>query len=134
MSLLALDSSGFVKCFIAEDGSEIIRAAVEEADALAMCRVGFVETVRAVNLAGDRRDVKRVERYWATLHVVEVDVALTESAAALAMAHGLRTLDAIHLAAALSLPPRDLVFATWDRRQHEAAQAEGLDVLPASLG
>ena len=133
MTLLCLDSSGFVKRFVAEDGSDLIHAAINDAGALAMCRVGFVETVRAVARAGDRRDVKRVERYWQGIDVVEVDATLAEKAAALAITHGLRTLDALHLAAALSLPSRDLIFATWDRRLHEAARAEGLAVLPGAL-
>ncbi|HEX5762096.1 MAG TPA: type II toxin-antitoxin system VapC family toxin [Solirubrobacterales bacterium] len=127
------DASALVKRYIAEDGSDEVRGAIDRADAVAMCRVGFVETARAVALAGERRDVKRVERNWAAIDVVEVDRALTERAAELAISYGLRALDALHLAAALSLPPRDLLFATWDRRLHRAARAEGLTVLPEDL-
>jgi len=35
--------------------------------------------------------------------------------------------------AALVLAGEDLVFATWDRRLHTAAAAEGLELLPATL-
>jgi len=42
----------------------------------------------------------------------------------------MRSLDALHLAAAVLLPPADLVVATWDRRLHAAALAVGLRVLP----
>lgn len=130
---LYLDASAFVKRYIAENGSDVIRQAIDVAASLAMCRVGFVETVRAVAAAGNRRDVKRVEGHWAAIDVVEVDRVASEKAASLAIAHNLRTLDALHLAAALSLPSRDLTLATWDRRLHEAARAEGLAVLPATL-
>ena len=51
----------------------------------------------------------------------------------LAVERELRSLDALHLAAALLLPRNDLVLATWDRRLHAAARAEGLAVLPAVL-
>ncbi len=51
----------------------------------------------------------------------------------LAVQHGLKTLDAIHLASAMMIAADDLTFATWDRRLHAAAQAEGLTTLPASL-
>jgi uncharacterized protein len=44
-----------------------------------------------------------------------------------------RSLDALHLAAALVLPEEDLVFAVWDRRLHAAARAEGLQTLPDTL-
>jgi prevent-host-death family protein len=35
---------------------------------------------------------------------------------------------------ALMLPPRDLTMAVWDGRLHAAARAEGIDVLPRTLG
>jgi predicted nucleic acid-binding protein len=130
---LYLDASALVKRYIAEEGSDAVRAAIDDADGLAMCRVGFVETIRAVAFGGDRRDVKRVERHWTAIAVVEVDRTLAEKAAALAVSHGLRALDALHLAAALSLPGGDLILATWDRRLHEAARREGLRTLPAAI-
>lgn len=67
------------------------------------------------------------------LDVVEVDAALTEEAVELAIDHELRSLDALHLAAAAMLPSEGLVFATWDRRLHRAALAKGLEVIPTEL-
>lgn len=65
--------------------------------------------------------------------VVEIDERLVEHAAELALDLELRSLDALHLAAALLLPSDGLVFATWDRRLHMAAGTSGLEVLPATL-
>jgi predicted nucleic acid-binding protein len=45
----------------------------------------------------------------------------------------LRTLDAIHLAAALSVPGESPLFATWDTRLHRAAREHGLRTLPVAL-
>lgn len=129
---LYLDASALVKRYVAEEGSDEVLAAMD-ANAWAMCRVGFVETSRAVRIGGEKADVKRFERDWVAFYVVEVDTGLTERAAELAAAHRLRTLDALHLAAAVSLPLGDLVLATWDRRLHEAAGAEGLQVFPETL-
>jgi hypothetical protein len=42
-------------------------------------------------------------------------------------------MDALHLAAALMLPRDDLLLATWDRRLHAAAGAEGLALTPEKL-
>jgi predicted nucleic acid-binding protein len=70
----------------------------------------------------------------AAFGVVEVDQALVEHAAALAGQRELRSLDALHLAATLVLPRQDLVVATRDRRLHAAAKAEGLALLPATIG
>lgn len=109
-------------------------SAMEDARAWSTCRVGYVETVRAVALAGGRKAVKRVEDDWLAFDVVEVDAALAEHAAELALSAELRSLDALHLAAALVLPPEDLTVATWDMRLHRAARDQGLGTLPAGLG
>jgi predicted nucleic acid-binding protein len=105
-----------------------------EAEGWYICRAGFVETVRAVGLAAGARATKVVKDEWPALGVVEVDQALVEHAAALALDRDLRSLDALHLAAALVLPGEDLVLATWDRRLHAAAGAEGLGRIPDTLG
>ncbi len=65
--------------------------------------------------------------------LVEVDQRLVEDAAELAIDSGLRSLDALHLAAALVLPQDDLHFATWDRRLHTAAMTKGLQPSPIRL-
>lgn len=98
------------------------------------CRVGFVETVRAVGLAGGRTAAKSVTDEWPGLAVVEVDQRLVEDAARLAVEHALGSRDALRLAAALILPRAELVFAGWDRRQHAAAGLEGLQLMPDTLG
>jgi predicted nucleic acid-binding protein len=103
------------------------------ADEWYICRAGFVETVRAVELAAGRRATKAVEAEWSAFGVVEVDQPLVEHAAELALRLDLRSLDALHLAAALVLPHDGLVFATWDGRLHAAARRQGLDLLPAQL-
>jgi hypothetical protein len=65
--------------------------------------------------------------------LIEVDQQLVENALDLALTHELRSLDALHLAAALVLPREDLVVAVWDGRLHAAAPREALAVLPDSL-
>lgn len=131
--MLYLDASALVKRYVEEQGSEELLAAMNEATGWSMCRIGFVETVRAVALAGGRRAVKRVESDWLAFDVVEVDRELAEQAAELAISTELRSLDALHLAAALVLPAEDLTVATWDVRLHRAARDRGLDTFPAAL-
>ncbi len=106
---------------------------MEEAQGWFMCRTGYVETLRAVMLAAGDSAAKAMRKEWPALAVVEVDQHLVEEAANLAVKHELRSLDAMHLAAALILPGDDLTFATWDRRLHAAARSAGLQILPASL-
>jgi hypothetical protein len=71
---------------------------------------------------------------WPAFGVIEVDQDLVERAIELALARDLRSLDALHLAAALVLPREDLMVAVWDRRLHAAARAEGLGLFPETLG
>ena len=106
---------------------------MQRADGWFICRVGLVEAMRAVTIAGGTTAAEALRGEWPAFGVVEVDTALAEHAVSLAIQHDLRSLDALHLAAALVLPRADLRFATWDRRQHAAARAEGLPLLPASL-
>jgi predicted nucleic acid-binding protein len=104
-----------------------------EADGWYMCRIGFVETMRAVGLAAGPLPVKAIQEEWPAFGVIELDQALVEHAAELAINRNLRSLDSIHLAAALLVPAPDMILATWDQRLHAAAAAEGLQLLPNSL-
>jgi predicted nucleic acid-binding protein len=131
---LYLDSSALVKRYIREDGSDEVREAMAAAPRWSSCRHGFVEAVRAVGLKAGEPGAKRVRNEWRTCSVIELDQDLAERAARLAIETGLRTLDALHLAAALSMSVPELIFATWDSRLHGAARDHRLRTLPATLG
>jgi predicted nucleic acid-binding protein len=111
----------------------MLRAAMDDADGWFICRIGFVETTRAVSLATGHAVATAIRAEWPAFGVIEVDQDLAEHSAELALSRDLRSLDALHLAAVLVLPRSDLVMATWDRRLHAAALAEGLALLPAEL-
>ena len=121
-----------MKRYVAEPGSDLIRHVMQEADRWFTVRTGYVETVRAVGLAASGAS-RTVREEWPAFAVVEIDQELVEQAATLALADDLRSLDSLHLAAALVLPVDDLVVATWDRRLHAAARSHRLDVLPQAL-
>jgi uncharacterized protein len=131
--MLYLDSSALVKCYVREEGSPEAIAAMGEARRWASCRIGYVETTRAVDRVSGPSALERFRVDWASFNVVEVNMTVAEDAVELAIATGLRALDAIHLAAAMSLPDREVTFATWDARLHRAARDRGLTLLPESL-
>jgi predicted nucleic acid-binding protein len=106
---------------------------MNEADGWFMCRIGFVETTRAVGLVAGPASLKSIRAEWPAFGVIEVDQALAEHASRLALKRNLRSLDSIHLAAALLVPAPDVVLATWDQPLREAGRAEGLRLLPSSL-
>jgi predicted nucleic acid-binding protein len=107
---------------------------MDRAEGWFMCRIGFVETVRAVGLVVGHTAARAVEREWPAFAIVEVDQRLVRDAAELAIERRLRSLDALHLAAALALPQDELLLATWDRRLHSAGTSEGIRLLPETLG
>jgi predicted nucleic acid-binding protein len=129
--MLYLDASALVKRYVEEDGSEAVREAMQ-ADDWASCRICIVETKRAVDRAGGGKEIERVESDWLAFDVIEVDASLCRRAAKLACETGLRTLDALHLAATLALPREGLTVATWDTHLHRAVREHGLDTLPAA--
>jgi len=131
--MLYLDASALVKRYVAEEGSDALIRAMQEADGWAICRVGYVETARAVGLAAGKGAVKKFMTDWPSFEVIEVDGSLAEHAADLTYAEELRSLDALHLAAALLVASPELTFATWDIRLHDAALRQGLAVVPAEL-
>lgn len=130
---LYLDASALVKRYVAEPGSDLVREAMGEAEHWFMCRVGFVETMRAVGLAGGARATRSAKGEWPAFGLVEVDQALVEHAATLALDHDLPSLDSFHLAAAVLVQREHLRFPTWDRRLHIAARTEGLEPFPHAL-
>lgn len=104
-----------------------------QADEWFICRAGYVETIRAVGLAAGKKATSTVREEWPAIGVIEIDQRLVEHAAELAIDLDLRSLDALHLAAALVLPRDELVIATWDRRLHAAAQTTGLPLIPETI-
>jgi uncharacterized protein len=122
-----------VKRYVAEPGTDLVQDTMGRAERWFMCRVGFVETVRAVGLSAGRAATVMVLEEWPAFEVIEVDQRLVEDAAELAIMHGLRSLDAMHLVAALTIGRDDVVLATWDRRLHDAARATGLTLVPERL-
>ncbi len=73
------------------------------------------------------------EQDWGQIAILEVHDVLTRRAAVLAVSLRLRSLDALHLAAAERLGGPDLRMMTWDRRLWQAAQSLGLRVLPEGV-
>ncbi len=132
--IVYLDASALVKRYVEEEGSDTVLEAMDPESSWVMCRIGYVETAGAVARGGEHEDLERFRRDWSLIDVVEVSQTLVERASRLAISARLRALDALHLAAALSVPSGDVVFATWDVRLHRAAREQGLRTLPAVLG
>jgi predicted nucleic acid-binding protein len=131
--MLALDTSALIKRYIEEPHSDwLVEAMAGDPDwaasMLIACEAPVVvaRSIESVPDLGavDQRLTADLDRF----RFVPVDADCLVNADSVARAFTLRTLDAIHLAAARRLP-EECRFITFDRSQAKAAGALGLDVL-----
>ena len=124
-ALAYVDASAIVKLVIEEPESMALLHWYRECERIVTSRVGVIETRRAVR----RRDneANQLSAVLARLGVFELDGQVDRLAGQLGPP-ALRTLDAIHIATALSIRSVD-AFVTYDDRQADAARAVGLPVV-----
>lgn len=130
---LALDTSALIGRYLSgPHRSVVVDAMANDPDwcASALARteaLGMVERVCDLPTDGDR--LRRVlQDDWERIHVVPLDRRCLDRAAELSRSHPLRTVDALHLAAADRLPA-PVRFVTFDPRQIPVALALGFDVV-----
>ena len=123
--MLYLDSSAIVKLVAREvetpDLVEVVRADPE----VVSSTLAWTEVVRAVRRAGGQ--VSRAMRVLEGIALVPIDDGIVRGAGDLAPV-AMRTLDAIHLATALSLGEELTSVITYDERLAEAATIAGMSV------
>lgn len=124
-----IDSSALLAVLLDESTTDRMRALLDRDPDWLTARHTFVEVRRnlaRVVVAGDLDDARAdFAVIWARMRVVESDPVTCDLAAQLAEATGVRTLDALHLAAARRIGP-DVPVLTLDRRLGEAARTLGM--------
>lgn len=128
---LYVDASAVVKLYVDEPESK------DAADHLrgqwTSGRHTLVEVRRALAQTLDGADLEvardRFARDWERTSIIELDPGVCHRAAELAESTGVRSLDALHLAAAELLGVSEHPFVTFDHRLAEAARSLGWEVL-----
>jgi predicted nucleic acid-binding protein len=132
---LYVDSSALLKRYVDEPDSAAAVALLGSDPALLTARHTIVEVRR--NLARLLDEVDAVAARSAfnedlrVFSIVELDAVTCDKAAAIAELTGVRTLDALHLAAAQRVGGPAVPFLTFDLRQAQAARSLGLTVVGA---
>jgi uncharacterized protein len=128
-SILYLDSSALVKLIVPEKETlALFRLALSWPYRLAS-QIGFVEVYRAVRRVSlDDEVMRRAEEVLATIHFMELRMDALGEAVCLEPLH-LRSLDAIHVASALTLRHELGAFVTYDNLMADAARRLDLKVL-----
>jgi predicted nucleic acid-binding protein len=129
VSLCYLDASALVKLATPERETAALRAYLADFTARVTSRVALVEVPRALTRrsAETRAVVAAIAAAFEALEIVELDGAVVGTAAGLPPV-GLRSLDAIHLASAMTLRDELSAFITYDVRLADAARLAGLTV------
>jgi uncharacterized protein len=128
---LYVDTSALLKLYVDEPDSDSCEALLTTDPDWVTARHTLVEARRNLRrLLGPSDDyldaLAQFTDDWTRCRVVELDADLCLSAAQIAERTGARSLDALHLAAAVSSEVATVV--TYDRRLAQAARDEGLTV------
>ncbi len=124
-----LDTSALVKLATTEPETPALRAYLAESAEREpfASMLAHAELLRAVQPAGANA-ITAARRVLSALNLVDVTREILERAGTLRVAQRLRTLDAIHLATALTVEDRLAEIVTYDRRLGLAASDIGLRV------
>jgi predicted nucleic acid-binding protein len=122
--MVYLDSSALVKLVIAERESSVLRRYLRREPQRASCTLARVEVLRAVRSHGAKATA-RARQVLRRLDLIQLDDELLDDAATLD-GGVLRSLDAIHLAAARTLGDDLSAVVTYDERMTAAADVLGL--------
>ena len=135
------DTSAVVALLLAEPTSPTCMRLWDDAAMVVSCRLVYPEACAAL---GQAHRIGRVTQRqlvdaradlddaMVELEYLEADSDLAEAAGSLAIDHGLRGYDAIHLAAALSIADEETVFVTGDRQLAHVASDVGLAVVSSA--
>jgi predicted nucleic acid-binding protein len=124
-----LDSSAIVKLVVEEPESVSLELLLEGSASIT-CDLAVTEVIRAARRS-PTTPVARANEVLGALSIITLDAA-SHRAAGLVGPDDLRSLDAIHLAAALELGDDLAGMVTYDERMADAARAVGLRVLAPS--
>lgn len=139
--ILFCDTSALLKLYIAEPGSEALKARVLEVDAVAVCRIAWAEahaalSRRAREVPEDEAAIEAAKAAlaadWPHFVVLEIDQPLVERAGEYADTFALRGYDSIQLAAAFEtgrISQSPIFFACFDARLNKAAKLLGMSCL-----
>ncbi|MGI8727859.1 MAG: type II toxin-antitoxin system VapC family toxin [Solirubrobacterales bacterium] len=127
---LYVDSSALLKRYVEESDSALADQLLTSDPELVTAAHTEVEVRRNLARLLDGSDLSRAREFLATdlesFALVELDAETCELAATIAETTLVRTLDALHLAAAQRVGGGAMAILTFDLRQAQAARALGL--------
>ena len=139
--ILFCDTSALVKLYIVEVDSDELKLQVQQAEAVAVCRIAWAEAYTALSRRAREvpEDAFIIEQAksalaadWPHYVVLEIDQPLVERAGDYADIFALRGYDSVQLAAAFEtgrISQSPILFACFDSRLNKAAKLLGMSCL-----
>ena len=132
---LYVDASALLKRYVEEPESDDCDAILRADPVVITARHTYVEVQRTLARVISGADLAAALDVfvmdWSHFAVVDLDDTTCERAAEIAVALGIKSLDALHLGAAHRVGGSALPFLTYDLRQAQAARSLGWTVLGA---
>ena len=129
--ILYFDASALVKLLIVERGSNEARQLWNTGSPVVTSWITFAEACAAVGPGSSRASalgrqgivsLRSLEIEWAAVFALDTDAVTARLAGSLAVRHGLRGMDAIHLASALRVATGGPVVVTLGRRPSQSGR------------
>jgi predicted nucleic acid-binding protein len=135
--LLAVDTSALVRRYVRASGHGLVTEAMGESGvwcASALARAEALQALHHLAVARSQHDAlwQALRTDWDRFHVVPLDERCLADAVEIGATYRVRSVDAIHLAAAARLP-RPVRYLTFDRRQIPAAAGLGFEVVAPTV-
>lgn len=143
--ILYLDTSALVKRYLAEPGAQEVTEWVGQARLVGTSLITRAEMGAAITKAvrmgwispeEGQSGLQRFRSEWELLARLPISEITVQRADELACRYGLRGFDSVHLACAVLFREglgEPVILATFDRPLWQAAQSEGLLVLPDNM-
>ncbi|CAN5453036.1 MAG: type II toxin-antitoxin system VapC family toxin [Actinomycetota bacterium] len=127
--MVYLDATALVKLAVHEpESGALISRLMTASDARVTSALSLVEVPRALRRAYPYQHLlERADNVLRAVEMIDIDSEILEMAEAVEP-RGLHSLDAIHLATAVLLGPRETVIVTYDARLADAAREAGFVV------
>ncbi len=123
-----VDSSALLKLAVREPETAVLEAQLLHYEGLVSSRLAVLECRRAARRASHRRVLEAVDAVLDAIYLLDITQPILDRAADAAPSL-LRSLDAIHLATALSLDDATIEVITYDDRLAEAVRANDMIVV-----
>ena len=130
--MIYLDTSALTKMLNPENESDALAAwmaaQTDGGEELTTSVIGRIEMARVAARSPDPDDVPQAQFVGSRLVTIPLNTTIARAAESVGPAY-LRSLDAVHLASAVSIRDQIAAFVSYDKRLRNAAEAEGLTVV-----